>query len=1333
MISIGIDIGYSSIKFAIIDEKDRLIYDKYVPHKGHIRSVFIENIEKIINQYKSENIFYGAFIGSNRSFVIDSDKIEKVNETSAIVEGSIHVNDQVGSIIEIGGQSAKYITNFNADDKSRIKISMNSSCSAGTGSFLEAQMSRLKLKMEDFAAIAEKGTFVPRIAGRCSVFAKTDITHHQQKGVSVSDILLGLAHSMVRNYRASVMGRLPRKRPILFVGGVAHNRAIVRAMRERLDLQEGELIVPEHFSTIGALGAAIIARREKIPMSLEDVLTLAKRGAAFFEETDATLPLPALSSFGDGDSAGKHRFAVPKKDPVDIPCYLGIDIGSTSTNLVLMDENDQILWFSYLRTMGDPVGAVKKGFQEIRDGLADRLRIKGVGTTGSGRHMIGKLIGADVIRDEITSQAKAAVTLDADVDTVFEIGGQDSKYIRLEKGVVTDFQMNKICAAGTGSFIEEQANKFNIPIEEFGSMALSSNRPINLGERCTVFMETSIASQLSKGSELNDIASGLCYSIVKNYINRVVGHKKIGDKLFFQGGVAYNQGVVNAFRALTGKEIVVPSFFSVTGAYGVALLAREEMAGRRSGFKGFEVEEVKGPLETPTVPDSPIDSAELFNRENELLIFYGDDKTIEKTRKTIGIPRALFTYGMYPMFSRIFKELGFNVLLSDPTSEETIRLGQEYSLGEACYPVKLINGHVAELVRKKVDYIFFPDLYTVDHPGSHTRKNFGCPYMQLAFKVINQAMDLGSRGIGLLAPTIGFSLGKEFMMKSFTDLGDQLGVGPEEIRHALEQGMKEYHFFEKSMLKFGKESIKRIKPDEKAFVIVSKIYGVVDPVLNMGIPGKLMDMGYKVMGFYGLPEGDIAEEHPNMYWPFGQHILEAGQVIKAHPNLYAILLTHHGCGPDSVLSHYFKEIMDGKPYLNIEVDEHSSDVGVLTRLEAFVGSLSKIEPYKADKIEAYIKNITHKKVNIYTDLEDIDWNKTFYLPYLYPYSHIFEKMLLRRGVRARVLPGTNQASLAMGRMHTLTNEYLSLTALLGDVLQVLNGGPSSRDGISVLIPQTEGAEIDGQANRFVRAKLDECGYANVDVISPFMEDVSGYPEPVVRSIFLGLLAGDLVRLAPPGERDRTLGEIYNITQKKGLWITDLMEMAKKIRYEWQNMNDEKTILAIGEPYIVYNDFLNNDCFKDIEKRGYRVVYSPFSEHVWMMWKDFIDQNANLNIDHFDQYLNEYKNWMIMLSVSLGDCNFFTNDIDALVEMANKTIGYYAGAFGRYREAKVLSGLNGIDGVIAASSMYENTSISLDILHKEFENEKTRPLLSLTFDGNESENDRAKVDSYLYYL
>ena len=1328
MLAFGIDIGYAAVKTALVNDKNQVVLSFYTLHKGNIRGTVESQLKKMVERFSPRDLRLGAVIGSGRDF--PEGRITAVNEVAALVEGARAASATARSVVEIGAQVAKYITGLKNEDGNGIRVSMNANCSSGTGSFLEEQMSRLNLNLEAYSAYAARAGSIPRIAGRCSVFAKTDITHHQQEGVPVEDILLGLAYAVVRNFRVSVMKKLSMETPILFSGGVGHNQGVIRAFKDVLNLGEEDLIIPEHFSVMGAAGAAMIAFRENLetdiftrsgPVSLSPDAFGGLPGRTGSHSVDG-ISLPPLVSFGLDDSLDKHNISAPAES--DQPFYLGIDVGSTSTNLVLISPEGKIMDYRYLRTKGDPVAAVTLGLEEFRAAYGERMKILAAGVTGSGRYLIGKMVGTDIVKDEITAQAKAAVTLDPAVDTIFEIGGQDSKFIRIQDGRVADFQMNKVCAAGTGSFIEEQAQKFDIPIDRFGPMALSSNHPVDLGERCTVFIETTLAAHLARGVERRDLAAGLCYSVVKNYLNRVVGQKKIGKRILFQGGLGHNQGVVNAFRAVLGKHIQVPLFFSVTGALGAALLAMEsgEDLKKMSQKSSF----------SPSI--SPKEAGK--NRVDiQDLVFKGYTGVLEPGKKTVGLPRALFTFGMFSMFHTFFNTLGFNVILSPPSDDETLALAQEHSLDETCFPVKLVNGHIAWLIAQKVDYIFFPDLYTVYHPDSESRQNYGCAYMQLAFKLANQAMELERTGITLLAPTIAFHLGPEFMASSFIALGRQLNRGKEQTMAALGASMAAFQDFEARIARHGKAVLRELAPDEKAFVLVSKIYGVADPLLNLGIPERLAQMGYKTLFFFDLPEGNIFREHPNMYWPFIQHILDPAFLIREHPNLFAILLTHHGCGPDSVASHFFGEIMAGKPFLNIEVDEHSSTVGVMTRLEAFVDSISHIPVQKAHAMDRYQTAVSHAPVYISRDIKQLPPDTRLFLPDLFPYSSLCREILAWQGISARLLPRTGENSLNRGRRHTTSNEYFSLTALLGDVLEALDRDPDP-DTAAFFIPQTEGAEVDGQYSRFIRTRLDGEGFRRTALVSPFLEDaVTGDPD-LLHQLFRGVLAGDLIRLAPARHRQHHLTFLTSLMRRKGrdsgnLNLDNLVSLAQTIGKEAEAEGFKKRIFVTGDPLVLFNDFLTGHHLSWLESLAYQVIHAPMSEYLLMFWKDWAEQNGKERKPEFLDRIQGMWAEVRALDRELSGMGAFAENLDSLFSLADKTLGYYAGTNGRYRMAKCLDLGPSVDGIITVSPMYENTGISLNALSRQFVT--GCPLLNLTLDGNRNQADRTRIEAFLFYL
>ncbi|TAL24915.1 MAG: CoA protein activase, partial [Nitrospirae bacterium] len=593
---IGLDAGSVSVKLVLLDEKGRKLDGHYVRHKGHPLKIAFELLSSELGTRNSELSL--SITGSAGRLIASVLGIEPVNELVAQSYATKKLFPHIKTIIELGGEDSKLIL---LGESAVKEFSMNSVCAAGTGSFLDQQAERLRLTIEEFSDLSLKSEKPPRIAGRCSVFAKSDMIHLQQIATPTEDIVAGLCFAVARNFKGSISRGRKIETPVSFQGGVAANKGMVRAFRSVFELDE--LFVPPDFNLMGAFGAAFKdmdeGRKNSFEIKkLEDFIKSEKppeagykplitKGDDFFERhmpgsqqsavssqqfgISPPPPLPSPSR-GEGKGGGER-----------IPAYLGIDIGSISTNLAVIDEKGNLLAKRYLMTAGRPIEAVMQGLREIGGEIGDKVEIMGVGTTGSGRYMIADYVGADIVKNEITAQATAAAFINKNVDTILEIGGQDSKYIALRDGVIVDFEMNKACAAGTGSFLEEQAEKLSISVKnDFATLAFSSENPCRLGERCTVFMENSLMSNLQRGADKNNLLAGLAYSIVQNYINRVVAGKKIGENIFFQGGVAFNKSVVAAFEKYLNTKITVPPHHDVTGAIGMALIARDHMKNQKS-------------------------------------------------------------------------------------------------------------------------------------------------------------------------------------------------------------------------------------------------------------------------------------------------------------------------------------------------------------------------------------------------------------------------------------------------------------------------------------------------------------------------------------------------------------------------------------------------------------------------------------------------------------------------------------------------------------------------------------------------------------------------------
>lgn len=1319
---LGMDIGTSTIKVAVLE--DQVIkYKNIRKHYGKVLLVLKEMLEEACDPKERMAM---CVTGSNAQAVLGAeDEVPYLGYIPAVAEGVRYQVPEAGSIIEIGSQGARFITNL---EKQAPEFAVNEHCAGGTGSFFEDQMSRLGLKIEDYSSLVEQAQSVPRLSGRCAVFAKTDIIHRQQEGVSTPDILLGLCYALVRNYKATIVKNLPVKKPVIFCGGVTQNAGMERAIREVFKLEKNELEVPHDALYSGAVGAALhadgrlgsdgkcnlekaetdVKYREQMLFSCGELSEALLRAEERKQMQKSLLPKLVLAK-GTCLDEPEVTGVIPEDG-----CALGIDIGSTSTDLVLTDRQGNIIDFQYLRTAGNPEGVVRKGLASIRERFGE-VKFTAVGITGSGRERIGRMMGADAIRDEITAQAKAAVHWNPQADTVFEIGGQDSKFISLKDGEVADFQMNKICAAGTGSFVEEQAARMGIPISEFGPLALTSENPSELGERCTVFIETAIASAESAGAGQADIAAGLCHAIVRNYLHKVVGTKKVGDHIVLQGGVDYNPGIVAAFQSAYGDKVTVSPVFSISGAYGASLLAYESV-GMKVGKSGkTEKESTFLGFDFPSKEVKKQDMTEEIRKNKELYKMAGQfsmrgyDATIDPNKKTIGIPMVLVMFKFFTLANEFFKDLGYNVIMSHVSNEETIQLSQQYAQGETCYPVKLVYGHMMQLAQQKVDYIFLPNIHTIHHPHAHAAHSYACPYMQTAARSIYDSLHLKDQGIELISPVFDLDLGVKEMAKAMIGVGQSLGFSKPRCLKAMIKGGIAIQRNMEDTEKLGAEIMANLKPDEKVLVIITRNYGYADPVLNMGIPNILLSKGYKVMTLGYIPgmSLDISGDYPNMYWPFGDHLLAGAKLIANHPNLYAVYLTNHGCGPDTLVNHMFREEMGDKPYLQIEVDEQYSAVGIITRIEAFLNSISHRPPVELPK-NFNILDVKMKKTNIKSKP---DKNKKLYLPDLGIYRWFLSAYFEKCGYKVGHLNEFSRELLMKGRAETNSKEYLPFSVLLGGILEAIEREGDNRKNIQFLIPFNEGADSDGQYARAIRTVLDRKGYEDVDVIAPMLERLpveADDPDLLMRA----LVAGDILYSAPAESRD---DQFYRPLSG---WdaLTELAEEVGKVPVVG------RTLGVVGTPMSISS--LDEGILEKLEYEAETFHRAPLSEMMWFLWKDCGSNGKAKDL------LTFWRKRMIGIGEVLNDRSSFAEEPEELFEVADQYLSDFSGANGRYRYAKMLLLAGRCNAMIHMSPRYENTSMVLNMrgLH---DNCKV-PVYDLSLDGDFDESGWERLRSFLYY-
>ncbi len=909
-----------------------------------------------------------------------------LNDFRAVAEGVTALYPDVRTILEMGGDSSRYVAVERAPDDlvTIVDYAQNGDCAAGTGSFIDQQARRLLYRVEEIGSLVATARRAATIAGRCSVFAKSDMIHAQQRGFQPPEVLKGLCQAVARNFKGTIVHGRPLRARVAFVGGVALNQGVVQALQEVLELDDNSFFVPPFAPCYAAIGCALAAMRARSHGAYQTPALLPGADAAP-ASTSRRLSRQAFHSM-------RHLAATaPPADTQPVDAFLGLDIGSVSTNLALIDAQGTLLMDIYTKTNARPIEVVSECLAKVAATVGQRVRIRGLGTTGSGRELIGELLAADIITDEITAHTTGANFVAARFalpapDTIFEIGGQDSKFISIRDGVVVDFAMNEACAAGTGSFLEEQAERLGISIvDQFAELAFAADHPLRLGERCTVFMEKDVAAYLRRGVAKADIAAGLAYAVAHNYLNRVVRNRRIGEVIFFQGGTAYNDAVAAALAQLVGKTVIVPPFNGVIGAIGAALLARDKVqtTGTATRFRGLDFQPTalrvrhftcKGCGNYCQMQEYRIAGEKSYwgdkcseryrkrgraEREPELPDLFALRQTLllEEAATTdgggpkVGIPLAMYMHEQLPFWSTYFNQLGAEVTLSPATTRPLAERGEQLAVAEPCFPIMVAHGHVAALFDMGVHLVFLPTVInapaTPDSPECYL-----CPWGQTLPLVVVNAPAFESAQARILRPVIRFKDGAEAVKKALRATARRLGCTARHSDQAVEAAYRAQASFQRRYRETTMPLIERhLRKGAKAILLLGRPYNLHDPALNLAVASKLRTLyGVDVLPMDALDlEGiSIADIHPNMFWNYGQKILRAARFASGYANLHVIYLTNFKCGPDSYIKHYVGKAL-GKPCLVLQFDGHSNDAGMLTRCEAFLDSIGFLRQWRRDK------------------------------------------------------------------------------------------------------------------------------------------------------------------------------------------------------------------------------------------------------------------------------------------------------------------------------------------------------------------------------------------------
>ena len=987
--TVGIDVGSVSLNCMVINQNKDIVFESpYKRHFGKINEAILDLVEHLVASLGENNIQAISFTGNHGKKLAEKLGVFYEFETISQVLGVLHIMPEARSLICMGGQDTALIQIFHdAGGWELENFNANGPCASGTGSFIDQQAERLATSLYErhkktsqshidhilngFISLGLKSEKPANVACRCTVFTKSDMIHLQNKGEKLEDIIYGLHVGNARNYISTLVANRKLKGPIVFMGGLSKNELQVKAFKAYYP----NLVVPTHSTSTGALGVALKALESNRSETFTpaDLKKLNEHATIAVPEAS---PLVLKKTEVPDDRESNRKILALRTS-----AYLGIDIGSTTTKYALIDENRRLIHKYYVHTRGKPVEVTQRLLRHIVDELSDRIRIKGVATTGSGRYVVGDFLNADLIIDEITAHARGAVEMDPQVDTIFEIGGQDAKYISLVNTNPLDFDMNKVCAAGTGSFLHELANKYGINIvDEFQDIALSAAAPVKLTDRCTVFMESDLVSYYQQGATRKNLMAGLCYAIVHNYLNRVVGKRKIGQRIMFLGGPSLNKGVVAAFENVLNRGLLVPPHREVLGAYGAAIAVQAKMKTEniaQSTFRGMPgaindrmnfTEKVcrvdpnchnqcklkiykfdsrrsiwGGECGRHELSRSRSKRKEDFFKRRRMLWethMAGTYTTIEDKplleidgRPTIGMQRALYGHHTAVLWAHFFDRLGFRLVLTPPTNAHISKKGIERAVDGVCYPVKVSYGHIAQLAGK-TKYLFIPSLIKMPTPKP-SETGFYCPMVQSNGYMVRTAFGLDPAK--LINPVVHLKHSPDMLaVELYSQIGARLKLSRRSIKASLLYALKRQHQFVADMLQQGKRIVQKIDPCTPLLIVTGRPYNLYDDRLNLRLGQNLAKIGMTALPMDLIDAGSVdLTEFPSMFWGLGAQILKTAKIVAAKDNAFGLHLTNFGCGADSFIEHFYKSIMADKPYLILELDEHSAAAGVMTRIEAF--------------------------------------------------------------------------------------------------------------------------------------------------------------------------------------------------------------------------------------------------------------------------------------------------------------------------------------------------------------------------------------------------------------
>ncbi|MCF8094209.1 MAG: acyl-CoA dehydratase activase [Desulfobacteraceae bacterium] len=1277
--TMGICLGASTVSLVHLGISEqgspsRIISASAGPHGGNPRKTLLSMLKDSDAERCSSVVATGRRF---REFV----NLTTISEPEAVEHAYRHVrpaNTHCPAIVSAGGETFMV---YVLDERGRIaNVLTGNKCASGTGEFFMQQLRRMGVNLQEAAHWSATETPY-QVSGRCSVFCKSDCTHAINKGVPKSRVTAGLCR-MMANKILELLKHIDKKN-IMIVGGSAQNKMMI----DYLDQAVSGLIVPDEAPYFEALGAALWAGQNNASPLPDKEENLFVRGAASFDI------LPRLKDYEDRVT---FKYVNRREIKEEDECILGLDVGSTTTKAVLMRiQDDAIVASVYLYTHGDPVGASRACYRELLNQVEQkvdpgRISVTGLGVCGSGRQIAGLHALTDGVINEIVAHAAAAVHFDPEVDTLFEIGGQDAKYTYITSGVPSDYAMNEACSAGTGSFLAESAEEtLGVDVEEIADVAMQAEMPPNFNDQCAAFISSDIKTAVHEGVAHEDIIAGLVYSICMNYINRVKGNRPVGGKVFMQGGVCYNKAVPLAMAALSSKPIIVPPEPGLMGAFGVALeikkridmglmgkkdfdlktLAEREVAYKKSFIckggkekcdRGCEIAVIE--LEGKKYPfggacnryynlryniEYDIEALDLVKRREHLVFdkYAADGADISEMRGSIGINKSFLTNTYYPLYSNFFAGTGFKPVLS-PRPETG---GIDMRNAAFCFPAELSHGYFYSLINDTdpPDFLFLPHVKAISVENGLPNAQV-CPFVQgepyyLSTTFRGRLAELKEKGSHVLSPFIDMTRGLDEARQPLIDCALEMGVDRKTAETAFEAAKQSQIACFEEMKQIGSQALAQLEADSDKIgvVIFSRPYNGLVEEAHMGIPHKLASRGVYVIPLDFLPiEHEDSKRH--MYWGMGQLILKAARYVKKHPRLFGTYITNFSCGPDSFVVGYFREVMGRKPSLTLELDSHTADAGIETRIEAFLDIvaeyrqllLSGSQPQEREPFtpaRAFMENGTPRvKISDGSVLPLTDPKVTFLIPSMGRLgTELVAAAFQASGFHVAPHPPADENVLKLGRAHTSCKECLPLILTTGTLLNYAYNKKRGDEILVYFMASASGPCRFGQYSVFMEDLVRRLELKDVAIFSLTSDNTYFGLEQHLNyyKTWWALVISDLMEdirsmlLANAVDTDHAM----RVFESRWQPIVDAMisggfkQIIGRLEESVDALSsipmqrdpaDVPTILITGEIFVRRDSLSRQYLTERLAEKGFAVICSPVSE--WIRYSDYCIETDSEN-------------------------------------------------------------------------------------------------------------------------